>query len=72
MQDRLAKLYALQKESGLSLVELGVRYLVADPDISTISVGAGSPMEIEEIVTAALAGPLPPDLHEALEKLGLP
>jgi aryl-alcohol dehydrogenase-like predicted oxidoreductase len=65
----MERLYALQQECGLSLVELAIRYLLADPDFSTALVGAASPAEIEESVTAAQAGPLPDDLHRAVEKL---
>ena len=67
-----ARLNDLQKASGLSLVALTIRYLIADPAITTILVGAATPAEIEESVTAAQAGPLPADLHQAVEELGIP
>ncbi|MAG37377.1 MAG: hypothetical protein CL878_14175 [Dehalococcoidia bacterium] len=69
---RLQQLYDLQAASGLSLVGLGVRYLVGDTRISLILVGAATPAELEESVTAAQQGPLPPDLHRAIDALGLP
>ena len=59
MPDHLERLYSVQRESGLSLVGLTIRYLLADPDFSTILVGA-----------AAEKGPLPVDLHQTLEGLG--
>ena len=71
MPDALERLYAVQRESGLSLVELTIRYLLADRDISTILVGAAKPSEIEESVTAAEKGPLPADLHQTLEALSV-
>jgi aryl-alcohol dehydrogenase-like predicted oxidoreductase len=71
MPDALERLYAVQRESGLSLVELTIRYLLADPDFSTILVGAAKPSEIEECVAAAETGPLPADLHQTLEALGV-
>jgi len=71
VEDKLAKIYALQKESGLSLVELGIRFLLADPDVSTILVGAATPTELEASVAAAQQGVLPTDLHAAIEALGL-
>ena len=49
-----------------------IRYLLSDSDYSTILVGAATPAEIEEDVAAAQAGPLAPDLHRAVEELGLP
>ena len=72
MQSRVGRLAALQQESGLSLTTLTLRYLVADRSIATILVGAATPAEIEESVAAVQAGPLAPDLHQAVEALGLP
>ena len=71
-QRRVVRLVELQRESQLSLVTLTLRYLVADPSIATILVGAATPAEIEESVAAVEAGPLAPDLHQAVEALGLP
>lgn len=72
VQSRVARLIPLQQESGLSLTTLTLRYLVADRSIATILVGAATPAEIEESVAAIQAGPLAPDLHRAVEVLGLP
>ncbi len=63
------RLNALQQASGFSLVTLTIRYLIVDPAITTILVGAATPDEIEESVMAAQAGPLPSDLHQAIEDL---
>ena len=71
-QQRVPRLVELQQESQLSLVALTLRYLVGDRSIATILVGAATPAEIEESVAAVQAGPLPPDLHQAVEHLGLP
>ena len=72
VQRRVVRLAALQQESGLSLVTLTLRYVIADPSIATILVGAATPAEIEESVAAGQAGPLAADLHRAVEALGLP
>ena len=72
VRSRVERLHALQQESGLSLVTLILRFLVADPVLSTVLVGAAVPAEIEESVAAIRAGPLPADLHQAIETLGLP
>lgn len=71
MKARLDTLSKLQRESGMSLVELTIRFLLADKSVSTILVGASQPSEIEASVAAARAGKLPPDLHDALEQLGV-
>ena len=60
----------LRSESGLSLATLTIRYLLADDWISCILVGASNPAEIEEAVAAAEDGPLPGELHEAIEAAG--
>ncbi len=65
----LAPLHELLADSGLSFVELTLRYLVSDPTISTILVGAATPAEIEADVAAVQRGPLPPKLHQAVEDL---
>ena len=71
VQSRLTKLYAIQQECGLSLVTLTIRFLMAHPTVSTILVGAAKTEEIEACVAAAQAGPLPTELHQAVEDLGL-
>ncbi|MGD2155568.1 MAG: aldo/keto reductase [Anaerolineales bacterium] len=70
VKESLTRLYRIQTECGLSLATLAIRYLVADSNISTILIGAATPDEIEEAVVAAQAGPLPSDLHQAIEELG--
>lgn len=59
---RYQKIYQLQRESGMSLAEMGVRFIAAQPNIDTIIIGAKSPAEIEECVRAVEKGPLPADL----------
>lgn len=68
--ERYRKLYRLQEESGIPLPVLSIRFLVAQPEMDVIIVGARSPEEIETCVRAAEQGPLPEDLHQALEALG--
>ena len=67
----LGRLCEIQTASGLSPATLAVRYLLADSNISTILVGAGSVAEIEESVAAAQQGPLPAELHQEVEQSGL-
>ena len=63
------QIYQLQKESGMSLATMGVRFIVAQPDIDTIIIGAKTPDEIEECVRASEQGPLPADLIDKIESL---
>ena len=71
VQNRLRRLYELQRDSGFSLVTMTIRYLIADTTINTILIGAARSSEVEESVLAAQAGRLPSDLHQAIEELGL-
>lgn len=64
---RYQQIYELQRESGISLAEMGVRYIASQPDIDTIIIGAKVPAEIAECVQAAEKGPLPNDLIQEIE-----
>ena len=71
IRHRLERLYVISRESGTTPLELIIRYLLADRDFATILVGAAKPSEIGECVAAAEKGPLPADLHQTLEALGV-
>lgn len=71
LQARFRELYAIQRDSGLSLVELSVRFALAQPDASVVLVGTKTPAETMESVRAAEAGALPADLQRRIEALGL-
>lgn len=64
-------LQQLQQASGLSMPELCLRYVAADSGISSILLGACHPAEIEQNVAAYHKGPLPADLHAAVEAIAL-
>jgi aryl-alcohol dehydrogenase-like predicted oxidoreductase len=63
------RLYALLDEIDLSLPELGLRFVISHPDISTVLMGARSAAEVEANVMAVEAGPLPPDLLAELQEI---
>lgn len=65
------KVYELQKQSGMSLAEMGVRFIVAQNEPNVVIIGAKTPAEIEECVRASEKGPLPDDLTAEIEKLGI-
>ncbi len=69
--ERYKKIFVLQAESGMSLATLGVRYMVGQGEMDTIIIGARNPEEIEECVRAAEQGPLPVDLAQQIELLGV-
>ena len=55
-------LYALLDEINMLLPELALRFVISNPDISTVLMGARSVVEVEENVRAVEAGPLPADI----------
>jgi aryl-alcohol dehydrogenase-like predicted oxidoreductase len=66
---QLAALQKLQRDCGIPLAELALRFVAADPSLATILVGACLPAEIEENVLAFQRGPLPAEIHAALEAI---
>jgi D-threo-aldose 1-dehydrogenase len=66
---QLAALQALQKESGLPMNELALRFALAEPGIDALLLGACRPVEIEENVARFALGPLPYHLQAALEAI---
>ena len=66
---QLAALKALQQECGVPMAELALRFAAADPKIDALLVGACQPREIEENVTRFALGPLPSDLHAAVDAI---
>jgi aryl-alcohol dehydrogenase-like predicted oxidoreductase len=67
--EQFAQLQQLQRASGLSMPELVLRFVAADERIASVLVGACHPHEIEHNVTAFQRGPLPVDLHAAVEEI---
>ncbi|MEO7599264.1 MAG: aldo/keto reductase, partial [Opitutus sp.] len=66
---QLAALRALQQTCGVPMNELALRFALGEPGIDAILVGACRPEEIEENVTRFSLGPLPADLHAAIDAI---
>ena len=71
LRSRFEKLYAVQRDCGISLVQLSVRFAMARTEPSVVLVGAATPAELDESIQAVHDGPLPSDLHAAIESLGV-
>ena len=67
----MRSLYDIQANSGMSLPELAIRYILGDPEIDILLVGAVSVAEVEQNVAFAEAGPLPNDLRQALSDIAV-
>ena len=68
-REQLLKLYAFCDECGLSLPELGIRFVMSNPDVHCVLMGAKSAAEVEQNAAAANAGPLPADILKRLAKI---
>lgn len=62
-------LYALLDEIGIPLPELGIRFVLSNPDISCTLVGARSGDEVAAAVDASEKGPLSPDLIARIDEI---
>jgi aryl-alcohol dehydrogenase-like predicted oxidoreductase len=60
---------ALRAETGLSITELGIRYLLADPDIACLIPGAQTVGQLQANMAAAQRGPLPAELMHQIEQI---
>ncbi len=63
------RLYAFLDEINMPLPELALRFLISNPDISTVLMGARSVAEVEENVRAVEKGPLPADILARIQEI---
>lgn len=68
-REQFQKLYAFCDECGMTLPELGIRFVLSHPDIHCVLMGAKSAAEVEQNAAAASAGPLPADILKRLEAI---
>jgi len=62
-------LYAFLDECGIPLPELGLRFVISNPDVDTVLMGARSAAEVEQNVVAVEKGPLPADILQRLDEI---
>jgi aryl-alcohol dehydrogenase-like predicted oxidoreductase len=63
------RLYSLVDDLGISLPELALRFVLSNPDISTVLTGARSVAEVEANVRSAEKGPLPQNVLDAIQEI---
>jgi aryl-alcohol dehydrogenase-like predicted oxidoreductase len=68
-REQFKALYAYLDEIGMDIAEAGLRFLLSDPDVSCVLVGAGSPEEVERNVATAGKGPLAPKVVKELDRI---
>ncbi len=62
-------LYRFLDEVDISLPEMGLRFAISNPDISTVLMGASSMNEVEQNVSSVEKGPLPQDILKRLDEI---
>lgn len=68
-QAQFLALYRFLDEVGIPLVELGLRFALSAPGMSTVLIGPKTAEQVEESVKAIEKGPLPADVLAQLDKL---
>ncbi len=68
-REQLKALYAFLDECGLSLPELALRFVISNPDVHSVLMGARSVAETEHNVAAIAKGPLPPKMLARLDEI---
>lgn len=63
------ELYKLLDETGMSIVEMALRFVLSNPDISTCLVGARSKFEVRSSVEIESMGPLPEEVLSRLDEI---
>ena len=67
---RAQAIYRIADETGISLVELSIRYLISDPDVDCVAIGAQTAEQLDMNVEALKKGPLSADILDEIEKAG--
>ena len=68
-REQFKALYTLLDETGLGLPELGIRFALSNPQISTLLVGACTGEQMRQNLQAAAKGPLPADLLTRMDAI---
>ncbi|MCG3148725.1 MAG: NADH-specific methylglyoxal reductase [Verrucomicrobiae bacterium] len=68
-REQFKALYRLSDECGLSLPELGIRFVLSHPAVDCVLMGARSVAEVKQNVAATERGPLPADLLRRLDEI---
>ena len=66
---QLVELYALLDDTGLSITEMALRFVLSNPAVSCTLMGARSAEEVERNVAAVEKGPLPNEILARLDEI---
>ncbi len=62
-------LYDLLDKIDMPLPELALRFVISNPDISCVLMGAKSSQEVEQNITSVEKGPLPQEILKRLDEI---
>ncbi len=68
-REQFKKLYALSDECGLPIPEMALRFVISNPDIHCVLMGARSAEEVQQNYATIEKGPLPKDILRKLDKI---
>lgn len=68
-RQQMKRLYAFSDKCGLSLPELGLRFVLSNPDVHCALMGSRSEAEVEQNVAAAAKGALPAEILYELDDI---
>jgi len=68
-REQYKRLYALVHELGIPITELALRFVISNPDISSVLMGARSTLEVEQNVRSVEAGPLSTEVLKAVNEI---
>ncbi len=68
-REQLLELYAFVNEVGMPLPELALRFVISNPAVHTVLMGARSAAEVEQNTAAISRGPLPDDVLRRLDEI---
>jgi aryl-alcohol dehydrogenase-like predicted oxidoreductase len=68
-REQYRRLYAFLDEIDIPIAELGLRFVISNPDISMTLTGSRSVAEVESSVAAVNKGPLPADILARLQEI---
>lgn len=68
-REQFRKLYAFVDECGMELPELAIRFVISNPNVDCVLMGARSQQEVEQNVASVEKGPLPDDVLARLDEI---
>ena len=66
---KMGSIYKICDETGMELAELSIRYLISDPDVDCVAIGAQTVAQLDMNIDSMKKGGLPKGVYEKLDKI---